>query len=68
MFTKFSRIDNALSFSTFGTGLGLYWVKKIIDLHEGTIEVQSKVEVGTRFTLSLPIMQAAVGPKEVVLI
>ncbi len=68
MFTKFSRIDNALSLSTVGTGLGLYWVKKIIDLHDGTIEVQSKVEEGTKFTLSLPILKAVVGPKEIVLI
>ena len=68
MFTKFSRIDNALSLSTIGTGLGLYWVKKIVDLHEGTIEVHSKVEEGTTFILSLPIIQAVHGPKEVVLI
>jgi two-component system cell cycle sensor histidine kinase PleC len=68
MFTKFSRIDNALSLSTVGTGLGLYWVKKIIDLHEGTIEVQSKVEEGTKFTLSLPILKTTNVPKEVVLI
>ncbi len=68
MFTKFSRIDNALSLSTIGTGLGLYWVKKIVDLHEGTIEVHSKVEEGTTFILSLPIIQAVHGPKEVILI
>ncbi len=68
MFTKFTRIDNALSLSTTGTGLGLYWVKKIVDLHEGTIEVRSKVEEGTTFTLTLPIMKAASSPREVVLI
>lgn len=68
MFTKFSRIDNALSLATIGTGLGLYWVKKIIDLHEGKIEVRSKVEEGTKFTISLPIMQAVTGTKEVVLV
>jgi two-component system cell cycle sensor histidine kinase PleC len=67
IFTKFSRIDNALSLSTIGTGLGLYWVKKIIDLHEGTIEVRSKVEEGTKFTLYLPIVQKVAGPKEAVL-
>lgn len=61
MFTKFSRIDNALSLSTVGTGLGLYWVKKIIDLHKGTIIVNSKVEVGTTFTLTLPTLKAISG-------
>ncbi len=68
MFTKFSRIDNALSESTVGTGLGLYWVKKIIELHAGTIEVQSKVEIGTKFTITLPIIQKSSVPSEALLV
>ncbi len=68
MFTKFSRINNPLSLSTTGTGLGLYWVKKIVDLHKGTIEVRSKTEEGASFTLKLPIMKDIPSPREVVLI
>jgi two-component system cell cycle sensor histidine kinase PleC len=68
MFTKFSRIDNALSFSTIGTGLGLYWAKKIVNLHGGTIEVCSKVEKGTSFKLSLPFIKAVAGPQVALLI
>lgn len=56
LFQKFSRIDNLLSASVNGTGLGLYWVKKILDLHEGTIEVTSQLHKGSTFIIKLPIL------------
>jgi signal transduction histidine kinase len=37
-----------------GTGLGLAIVQKIVDVHNGTIEVESKVDDGTRFIVRLP--------------
>lgn len=55
LFKKFSRIDNPLSTLVGGTGLGLYWAKEIIDLHGGTIEVDSQVKKGTTFTIRLPL-------------
>lgn len=55
LFQKFSRIDNPLSMSVDGTGLGLYWAKKILDLHEGGIEVISRLQVGSTFIIRLPI-------------
>jgi len=54
LFKKFSRIKNSLSESTAGTGLGLYWVKKIVELHEGSIQVQSRAGHGSVFTVKLP--------------
>jgi len=39
----------------YGTGLGLSQVKKIIELHGGTVEILSKKEEGTRFRVTLPI-------------
>lgn len=54
LFEKFVRIDNSLSAGVKGTGLGLYWAKKILDLHEGTIEVTSKVNTGSTFTIKTP--------------
>lgn len=54
LFQKFSRLDNPLSIAAGGTGLGLYWVKQIIELHKGKISVVSKVGKGTTFTVSLP--------------
>ena len=55
LFEKFSRINNALSTTVGGNGLGLYWVKKIISLHGGTIEVKSRLGEGSTFTIKLPI-------------
>ncbi len=37
-----------------GTGLGLAIVKKIVDIHNGTIEVTSNPDEGTKFTVNLP--------------
>jgi len=54
LFEKFSRIHNPLSTLVGGTGLGLYWVKKIIDLHKGSITVVSEEKMGTTFTIHLP--------------
>ncbi len=54
LFKKFSRIDNPLSTSVKGTGLGLYWAKKVLDLHDGTIKVTSTMNVGSAFEISLP--------------
>ena len=54
LFKKFSRIDNSLSVSVKGTGLGLYWAKKILDLHQGSILVTSKLTTGSTFKIILP--------------
>jgi PAS domain S-box-containing protein len=55
LFTKFSRIPNELSDAVGGSGLGLYWAHKIIELHSGTIEVSSKPHRGSVFTIVIPI-------------
>lgn len=53
LFQKFSRIHNPHS-SASGTGLGLYWAKKLVDLHDGTITISSKLNKGTTFTVTIP--------------
>ena len=52
LFESFHRGQNVQSIS--GTGLGLAVVKKCLDLHGGTIDVESQVGVGTRFTIDVP--------------
>ena len=54
LFEKFSKVSNPLSESVGGTGLGLYWAKKIITLHRGTIRVKSQPNVGTEFIINIP--------------
>lgn len=54
LFEKFSRIDNPLSTLVGGNGLGLYWSKKIVDLHQGRISYISQLGRGSTFTVSLP--------------
>ena len=58
LFKKFSRIENPLSVKVGGTGLGLYWSKEIIELHSGKIEVSSRLNEGTTFTVTLPYSPA----------
>lgn len=55
LYQKFSRLDNPFSVSAGGTGLGLYWVKRVIDAHDGSIDLVSKLNQGTTFTIKLPI-------------
>jgi PAS domain S-box-containing protein len=54
LFQKFSRLDNELSTRVGGTGLGLYWVKKMVGLHHGDISVESKLHRGTIFAITIP--------------
>lgn len=54
LFQKFSRIDNPLSYEG-GTGLGLYWAKRLIDQHKGELQVESTLGVGTTFIIKLPV-------------
>lgn len=54
LFGKFNRIPNDLTYKVAGSGLGLYWAEKIIDLHQGAIEVDSELKKGTTFSVSVP--------------
>ncbi len=58
IFMPFHRASNVGSIS--GTGLGLAIVKSCVEAHGGQISVKSKVELGTTFTVMLPLMREAV--------
>lgn len=55
LFTKFYRVHGGLDSGSTGTGLGLFIAKSIAERHHGTITVVSKENVGSTFTLTLPI-------------
>ncbi|MZQ86273.1 HAMP domain-containing protein [Paenibacillus sp. 5J-6] len=55
LFDRFYRVDRARERSSGGTGLGLSIVKKIVQVHEGSVEIASSSE-GTIFTVILPQM------------
>ncbi len=55
LFVKFSRIHNPLSILRGGTGLGLYWSREILALHNGSISVSSELNKGSTFRISVPL-------------
>ena len=61
IFEKFYQGSNAIRLSTKGTGLGLTLVKHNIEAHGGEIYVESKLGLGSTFTISLPIKRKTEG-------
>ncbi|BAZ09261.1 periplasmic sensor signal transduction histidine kinase [Calothrix sp. NIES-4071] len=55
IFERFYRVDEARGRSTGGTGLGLSVVKTFIEAMGGTVTVSSKIDVGSIFTIILPL-------------
>ena len=55
IFDRFYRIDRDIMKGTKGSGLGLAFVKSVIDEHGGRIAVQSEMGKGSKFTISLPV-------------
>jgi PAS domain S-box-containing protein len=54
LFQPFVQLDSRLSRQYSGTGLGLSLVLRLVDLHGGSVGVESAVGKGSRFTVSLP--------------
>lgn len=52
---RFYRIDRSRSRDTGGTGLGLAIVKHVLQRHEGVMEIESKINVGSKFSLVFPL-------------
>jgi PAS domain S-box-containing protein len=58
--SAFGQVDNAMSRQQQGTGLGLPIVKALVELHGGTLEIDSELGQGTSVTVTLPAVADAV--------
>jgi signal transduction histidine kinase len=62
IFEKFYQVGNTTRGVREGTGLGLPISKRLIEMHGGKIKVKSTLQVGSEFTLTLPLAGPPGGP------
>lgn len=55
VFEKFFRIDSSLTYEVSGVGVGLFIAKRVLELHDGSIELNSSLNAGTEIKVKMPI-------------
>ncbi|MDR1290549.1 MAG: sensor histidine kinase, partial [Planctomycetaceae bacterium] len=55
IFESFEQVDGSTAREYGGTGLGLSITKKLVELHGGTMNVESKIDEGSKFTFTMPL-------------
>lgn len=61
IFERFYRINNQGGRSQEGTGIGLAMVKELVHLHNGAISVESRLGLGTTFTVTIPFSSGSIS-------
>lgn len=64
IFERFGQVDSSLTRQAEGTGIGLYLVRMLVEMMGGEIVLESKVDVGSTFTLLLPVTKEKETPIE----
>lgn len=55
IFERFKQVDNLLTRSSEGSGIGLSLVQSLVEMHGGSVHVESKYQKGSEFIIKLPI-------------
>ena len=66
VFERFHRVPNARGRTFEGTGIGLALVRELVKLHGGQIDVESRLQQGSRFSVYLPLGKAHLPADQVV--
>ena len=67
VFEMFIQAERAIDRSQGGLGIGLCLVRQLVELHGGSVEVQSILGQGSEFTVRLPVSQSAAAPPSLAL-
>ena len=62
VFRPFEQVDSSLSRTQEGTGLGLPLTKSLVELHNGILEIESEIGVGTIVSVTLPASRLTEKP------
>ncbi|MBL9105325.1 MAG: response regulator [Myxococcales bacterium] len=65
VFERFHRLEGSRGRTHEGTGIGLALVQELVKLHAGSIAVESAVDVGSTFTVEVPLGSAHLPPEQV---
>jgi signal transduction histidine kinase/DNA-binding response OmpR family regulator len=66
IFDRFYQVNNTHTLEHGGTGIGLAIAKELVELHKGQISVNSKLNLGTEFKITLPLGCQHLDPTEIV--